>query len=155
MENQSRYDVFEPGDLTALVCVDVPDIQNAVVEQLGGLKYKIHIGLFPEDVAVKLHTHNYDVVVVYENFNEWDLETNQILHEVTNVAPELRRKQFVTLLGPSMVTNDEVQAFVYSVDLTFGLSDLSNMKSVLRRAVTRQREFYTSFLECLQSANLA
>jgi hypothetical protein len=155
METQSRYDIFETGDMTSLVCVDVPEIQEAVVEQLSALNYKIHTGLFPEDVQLKLRSHNYDVVLVYENFNEWDIETNQILREVVGVPPEQRRNQFVVLLGANMVTNDEMQAFVYSVDLTYSLSDLPNLKTVLRRGIGRQKEFYGNFLESLRAAGMA
>lgn len=149
MEAQTRYDVFEEGDQTALVCIDDPEIQQATVEQLTSLNYKIHTGLFPEDVALKLRTHNYDLVIVYENFNGCDLETNQILKEVVNVPAEQRREQFVVLLGPNMVTSDDMQTFIYSVDLAFSLSDLSNLKTVLRRSAARHKEFYAPFLESL------
>jgi len=150
MEAQNRYDVFEEGDQTALVCIDDPEIQQAAVEQVGSLGYKIHTGLFPEDVALKMCTHNYNLVVVYENFNGCDLETNQILKEVVDVPAEQRRQQFVVLVGPNMVTSDEMQSFIYSVDLAFSLSDLSNLKTVVRRAAARNKEFYGPFLECLR-----
>lgn len=154
MEAQARYDIFEEGDLTALVCIDDPEIQQVTLEQLTALKYKIHAGLFPEDIALKLRTHTYDVVVVYENFNECDLETNQVLKEVIGVAPEQRRQQFVVLLGANMVTSDEMQAFVYSVDLTYSLSDLVNLKTVLRRATARHKEFYANFMDTLRIAGM-
>jgi hypothetical protein len=147
MEAQNRYDVFEEGDQTALCCIDDTEIQQATVEQLTALGYKIHSGLFPEDVALKLCTHNYNLVIVYENFNGCDIETNQVLKEVVNVPAEQRRQQFVVLLGPNMVTSDEMQSFIYSVDLAFSLSDLSNLKTVLRRSVTRHKEFYQPFME--------
>ena len=69
MEVQSRYDFFEPGDQTALVCIDDAEIQKMAVEQVTALEYKIHTGLFCEDISLKLKTHSYDVVIIYENFN--------------------------------------------------------------------------------------
>ena len=45
-----RIDLFEPGDKTALVCVDVPEVQRIAVENLSELEYKIHTGLFVEDI---------------------------------------------------------------------------------------------------------
>jgi hypothetical protein len=152
MEAQTRYDVFEEGDQTALLCIDDPEIQQPTVEQITAVGYKIHTGLFPEDVGLKLRTHNYNLVVVYENFNGCDLETNQVLKEVVNVPAEQRRQQFVVLLGPNMVTSDEMQTFIYSVDLAFSLSDLANLKTVLRRATARHKEFYVPFMECLRIA---
>lgn len=155
MEPQNRYDVFEEGDLTALVCIDDPEIQQVTVEQIVALGYKIHTGLFHEDVALKLRTHNYDLVLVYENFNGCDLETNQILKEVVNCPAEQRRQQFVVLIGPNMVTSDEMQTFIYSVDLVFSLSDLANLKTVIRRATARHKEFYAPFMESLRIAGSA
>ena len=155
MDTSSRYDIFEEGDQTALVCIDDAEIQQATVDQLTALGYKIHAGLFHEDVALKLRTHNYSLVVVYENFNGCDLETNQILKEVVNCPAEQRRQQFVMLLGPNMVTSDEMQTFIYSVDIVYSLSDLPNMKTVLKRAAARHKEFYAPFMECLQIAGVA
>lgn len=155
MEAQNRYDVFEEGDQTALVCIDDPEIQQVTVEQIVALGYKIHTGLFQEDVALKMRTHNYNIVVVYENFNGWDLETNQVLKEVVTCPADQRREQFVVLVGPNMVTSDEMQTFIYSVDLAFSLSDLANLKTVLRRAAARHKEFYAPFVESLRIAGVA
>ena len=85
--------------------------------------------------------------------NGWDLETkSRSLKEAVNCPPSSCRQQFVVLLGPNMVTSDEMQAFIYSVDLAFSFSDLSNLKTVLRRAATRHKDFYAPFIESLRIA---
>src|SRR4028118_1556212 len=98
IEIQTRHDLFEPGDKTALVCIDEPLVQKTVVDQLGTLDYKIHTGLFLEDISLKLRTHVYEVVIVYEHFNHADLETNPVLEEVANISTSQRRNQFVVLV---------------------------------------------------------
>lgn len=150
MEIQTRYDFFEPNDTTALICIDEPEIQRLVFEQLAPSDYKIHTGLFSEDIVLKLKAHIYDVLIIYENFNHSDLETNQILKAAASTPSSQRRQQFLVLLGPSMVTNDEMLGFVNSVDLVFSLSDLANFGIVLRRALVRHREFFNPIRECLQ-----
>ena len=150
MQVQTRFDIFEPGDLTSLVCVDDPEIQHVVVDQLSALNYKIHTGLFTEDISLKLKAHDYNVVIISENFNDWDIETNQILAEAVKVKPSHRRKQFVVLIGPTIVTGDEAQAFAYSVDLVCSVSDLPNLKTVLRRGVNSHKQFYSVFNDCLK-----
>ena len=57
---------FDLGDNTALVCVDHQQYQKMVVPQLIDMTYKVHLGLFEEDVVLKLKTYSYNVVVVYE-----------------------------------------------------------------------------------------
>jgi hypothetical protein len=152
METQNRLDLFAPGDLTALVCLDVPEVQRIVVDQLTALDYKIHTGLFVEDVQLKLRAHVYDVVVVSEHFNAADVETNQILATAVSAPPEQRRRQFIVLVGSSFVTGDEMQSFEHNVDLVIGLGDVVNLRPVLRRGLLRAQEFYAPFQDALKTA---
>jgi hypothetical protein len=146
----TRYDNFEPGDTTALVCIDEPEIQQLVVGQLQPPDYKVHTGLFVEDIILKLRTNVYDIVVVYEHFNHSDLESNQVLKAAIGVPASQRRQQLVVLVGPSAVTGDEMQAFVLSVDLVCSLNDLSNFALLVRRALPRYREFFHPLRETLK-----
>src|SRR4051812_44505324 len=155
MEFQSRLDLFEPGDLTALVCVDVPEVQRILVDQLTALNYKIHTGLFLEDILLKLRAHVYDVVIISEHFNASDISSNPIVAAAIAAPAEQRRKQFLVAVGSTLVTNDELQAFQYSVDLVVNLADVVNLRPVLRRGVARMNEFYTPFREALNAEGFA
>ena len=119
------------------------------------MDYKIHVGLFAEDITLKLKTHVYDVVVIDENFGGCYLGNNQVLYEAINLPPGQRRSQFLVLIGTSVMTNDEMMAFIYSVDLCFNVNDLGNLKPVLRRGVARQKEFFHVFIEQVKVAGLA
>ncbi len=155
MEFENRLDIFEPGDLTALVCTDVPEVQRLVVDQLTSLNYKLHTGLFVEDILLKLRAHTYDVVVISENFAATDIESNPIINEAISAPAAQRRKQLLVLIGSSLLTNDELQAFQLSVDLVVNLADVMNLRPVVRRALLRTHEFYTPFQESLKAAGLA
>ena len=150
MQFQNRFDIFEPGDQTALVCLDVPEVQRIAVDQLVELGYKLHTGLFVEDILLKLRTHMYDVIIVSEHFNAFDVESNPILNAAINMPTEQRRSQIVVLVGASFVTNDEMQAFQHSVDLVIGLADVVNLRPVLRRARLRSQEFFGPYIEALK-----
>jgi len=91
MEQELDSKFLDLGDNTALVCVDHQQYQKIVVPQLIDLGYKVHLGLFEEDVVLKLQTYSYGVVVIYENFKESTLQTNPILHEITK-GPDARRR---------------------------------------------------------------
>jgi hypothetical protein len=155
MEFQSRLDLFEPGDLTAIVCVDVPEVQRIVVDQLTALNYKIHTGLFLEDILLKLRAHAYDVVIISEHFNASDILSNPIVAAAVAAPAEQRRRQFLVAIGSTLMTNDELQAFQYSVDLVVNLADVVNLRPVLRRGVARMNEFYTPFREALSAEGYA
>ena len=152
-EFHHRIDLFEPGDTTSLVCVDVPEVQRLVVDNLTELGCKIHTGLFTEDIMVKLQTHAYDVVVIAEHFADSNLQSNPILHATLEIAPNQRRRQIIVLVGSSVHTDSDMEAWAHSVDLVVNLADVPNIKHVLRRCMQRSRSFYTPYSEALIAAN--
>src|SRR6202163_1578765 len=151
MDQQADSSLIDVGDNTALVCVDQQQYQKVVVPQLIDLTYKVHLGLFEEDVLLKLQTYNYDVVVIYENFKNSSLETNPLLREIIKQPDAQRRAHFVVLLSHRFATNDAMSAFVQSVDQIINITDLANFKPVLRRGTTQHRELYHSFNEMFKS----
>ena len=82
MNTEQDSNSFDLGDNTALVCVDHQQYQKLIVPQLIDLTYKVHLGLFEEDVLLKLKTYSYNVVVVYENFKGSSAGENPILREM-------------------------------------------------------------------------
>lgn len=151
MPNESDSSFFDLGDNTALVCVDHQQYQKLVVPQLIDMTYKVHLGLFEEDVLLKLQTYSYNVVIVYENFKGSTAQTNPILREMVKRAGTQRRQHFVVLLSHRFATNDAMSAFVQSVDQIINVSDLANFKPVLRRGVAQHRDLYHAFHETLQA----
>ena len=151
MDQEPDSNFLDLGDNTALVCVDHQQYQKIVVPQLIDITYKVHLGLFEEDVVLKLKTYNYDVVVIYENFKNSKLETNPLLLEMTKRPDARRREHFVVLLSHKFATNDAMSAFVHSVDQIINVADLANFKPVLRRGVAQHRELYHSFNDMVKS----
>jgi hypothetical protein len=151
MERESETPFVDLGESTALVCVDHQQYQKIVVPQLIDLNYKVHLGLFEEDVILKLSSYSYNVVVVYENFKNSTLETNPVLCEIRRQPDLQRREHFVVLLSHRLATNDAMAAFVQSVDHVVNVADLANFKPVLRRGVAQHGELYQAFNEMLKS----
>jgi len=141
---------FDVGDNTALVCVDHQQYQKIVVPQLIDLAYKVHLGLYEEDVLLKLRTYAYNVVIIYENFKGATLATNPILREMIRRQGAQRREHFVVMLSHKFATNDAMSAFVQSVDMIINIADLANFKPVLRRGTAQHRELYHPFQQTLK-----
>ena len=154
METGTRLDLFEPGDLTLLVCHDVPEVRDLIVAQFSELNYKIHTGLYSEDILLKLRTHQYDVIVLSANFNAVSYENCPIYLAATGVPPAQRRTQFVVLVGPQFSTGDEMQCFSASVDLVIGLQDVATLRPVFRRTSQRHRELYAPFHDAERAAGI-
>ncbi|MFL6541185.1 MAG: hypothetical protein ACJ8HU_10495 [Chthoniobacterales bacterium] len=152
MANESETSFFDVADNTALVCIDHQQYQKLVVPQLIDMGYKVHLGLFEEDVLLKLQTYSYNVVIIYENFKGSTLQTNPILHHMVKRSGSQRRQHFVVLLSHRYPTNDAMSAFVQSVDQIINITDLANFKPVIRRGVAQYRELYHAFHETTKVA---
>ena len=150
MNSETDQIFFDIGDKTALVCVDHVQYQKLVVAHLTDLGYKMHLGLFEEDVLLKLATYSYNVVIVYENFKGSSAHENPILAELMKRPGALRREHFVVLLSHRCVTNDAMSAFAQSVDQIISIVDLANFKPIIRRGVSQYAELYRPFRETLQ-----
>jgi hypothetical protein len=151
MEQETDSSFIDLGDNTALVCVDHQQYQKIVVPQLIDMTYKVHLGLFEEDVVLKLKTYNYDVVVIYENFKGSKVENNPLLREMIRLPDARRREHFVILLSHRYATNDAMTGFVQSVDQIVNIADLANFKPILRRGVAQHRELYHAFNDMVKS----
>jgi hypothetical protein len=149
MDNE--HEVFDAGDQTGLVCVENQQYQNMILPQLTDLGYKVHLGLYEEDVLLKLSTYSYNVVVVYENFKGSTITTNPILKEIIRWPAARRREHFVVLLSHKFPTNDTMRAFVQSVDQIINVADLANFRPVLRRGTAQHREMYAPFHSTLKA----
>ena len=139
MDQQAEEPAFiNRGDNTALVCVDHQQYQKIVVPQLIDMTYKVHLGLFEEDVLLKLRTYDYDVVVIYENFKGSTLQSNPILREMIREPDTQRREHFVVLLSHAFATNDATSAFANSVDQIINIArGLVQSRQHLSRAVVK------------------
>jgi hypothetical protein len=153
METDTPF--FDAADNTALVCIDHQQYQKLVVPQLIDMGYKVHLGLFEEDVLLKLHTYSYNVVFVYENFKGATVQTNPVLTAMVKRSTMQRRQHFVVLLSHRFATNDAMSAFVQSVDQILNISDLANLKPVLRRGIAQHRELYHAFYETRKAVESA
>lgn len=142
---------FELSENTALLCLDHEQYQRVITPQLADLKYKVHVGLYEEDVFLKLRTYSYEVIVVYENFKGTTLDTNPILQKLITEPAAQRREHFVVLLSHRYPTNDSLAAFVHSIDRIVNIADLANFKAVLRRGLTEHREMYHFFQSTLKT----
>lgn len=135
--------------------MDVPEMERIVVSQIRELGYKVHTGFSADDILFKVHAHPYDVLIIAENFGGMSIETNSVLAEIVHSPPAQRHRQFITLIGASVKTADQMQAFQHSVDLVVNLTDIMNLRLVVRRGVNLTQEFYSRYLDALTAVDVA
>ncbi len=145
-----QLDIFEPGDSTALIAFDDGKQAEALAKQLTAIDYKVHGTDSYEELLILIKTHQYDLIVVQADYGGWTVGENELLQTIAKLPSEIRRGEYVVLMGENLPTNDEMLAFIYSVNLTFDYADFSTFKAVLRRGIARHHDFYHNFREALK-----
>lgn len=147
---------MEPSDVsideeakTALVCEDNAELQKAVISALQELKYAADIAPSAEVVYEKIRFNRYDVVVLDERFAGGTPENNEVLKHFQYMPMMNRRHIFVALIGPNLPTQDNMAAFDKSVNVVINEKDAPNLKSILKRSVADNDQFYKVYKESL------
>jgi len=141
---------FDINDKSALVCMDNMEWQNVILGALTDLGFKIHTGVFIEDIINKIQSQTYNVVVIAENFTGANLEDNQILKVFQKMPMSQRRNQMIVLVGDSISSADRMSGFIFSVNLTVFSGDLPQFQTLIKRALIEQEEFYQSYAAVLK-----
>ncbi len=141
----SRNDPLEHGDLAALICLNRPEIQAIVIEQLSLLGFNIHTALNQEEMELRLHEHIYEIVAVETTFAGGNVESNIALDALALLPLDQRRHCYVILIGPEMEDRSEMQAFRYGVDLTLREETLDQLKTIAGRGIVKQESLYAAF----------
>ncbi len=136
---------YSPHEFTALVCLETPELLQAVSEQLTALGFAIETAQTPAAAVTALHTLVCDIVITSDDFGGADAFTNPVLAEINEFSQEARRAMFVTLIGQERTTQAEMEAFALSVDLVLNPQDIPRLKGLVGQNLARKEAFYRVF----------
>ncbi len=151
-EAGAERETYEEGARLALVCVDAPDRQTPVTTALQELGYTVQLANDAPDAVERMRRNAYEVVVLDEEFQGSTEHDNAVLMALRATPMSLRRYIFVALLGRRLATLDNMMAFAKSVNLVVHVSDLSQLKAILRRGIAENDRFYRVYREVLREA---
>ena len=145
LPDEPTVEFHEEGKKTALICDDNKSNQDILKNALEELAYKTTTGKNPEDALKKIHLDPYDVIVLHEEFGGFSASDNPVLNRMQPMYMSIRRNIFFALIGQSYSTLDNLMAFSKSADIVINQKDLPHIKSILRRAISENDNFYKIF----------
>ncbi len=136
-----------PRDFKALLCLGSQESVETATRQLAPLGFEVHTVSTPEQALSHWYSHFYEVMVVCDDFGGGDAQAHPVLSQLTTIPLDLRRKLFVVLVGPNLVSQSRMQAFTLSVDLVLCPQDLPNLKALVGQGLVQNGQFYAAFYE--------
>jgi hypothetical protein len=107
------------------------------------------------DALKKMRYHVYDLVLVNEEFDTSDPDSNGVLIYLERLIMNVRRNIFVVLLSNRFRTLDSMMAFNKSVNMVININNIDEIDKILRRGLADNDIFYRTFQEGLQKAGMA
>lgn len=148
--SEKPFDFAEEEGKTTLLCEFDPALKKKIAETLEIMEYHITEAQNVRDALKKMRYHNYDLIVVNEDFDTNNTDSNGILIYLQRLHMSVRRNIFVGLISSRHRTMDNMTAFQKSVDLIINSKNIDEVGKVLSRGITDSDFFYRSFKETLK-----
>lgn len=149
------FDFVEEEGKTALVCEQHPLLKKPVIESLEQLEYQITVAESARDALKRMRYHVYDIVVVDEDFDTDNPETNGVMIYLERLGMAVRRNMFVAMISNRHRTMDNMTAFLKSVNLIVNTKNMDDFSKIMSRGLTDHLSFYRVFREKLKETGRA
>jgi len=148
--SEKPFDFVEEEGKTALVCESDPGIKDAITKVLTSMDYHITDAEDSRDALKKMRYHNYALILVNEEFDTTDPDSNGILIYLERMNMAQRRDMFVVLISNRFHTKDNMMTFNKSVNLIVNVSNIKDIDKILNRGLTEHDFFYRVFRDMLR-----
>ncbi len=140
--SEKTFDFVEQGVKTALICDQDAGVREKIRSTLQRMDYHVMEAASARDAMKYMRFRVFDLVVLDENFEGGNPESNHVLQYLGHQPMNTRRNIFVVLLGNSFRTADNMMAFNKSVNLVVNLNNVDQLEKVLKRSLIENEEFY-------------
>ncbi len=149
------FDFIEEEGLTALLCEQNPLARNSIQNALNLMDYQITITKNARDALKRMRYHVYDLIVVDENFDTKNPDSNGVLIYLERLTMAVRRKIFAAMISNRYRTMDNMMAFHSSVNLIINIKNVEDIGKILSRSITDTELFYFVYNETLKKTGKA
>ena len=153
--SERPFDFLEEEGKTAIICEEDPKIVKEIVTVLGIMEYTTTVVETVRDALRKMKYHMFDMVLVNENFNGSDTDSNGILIYLERLNMDVRRNIFVGLLTRQYPTMDNMAAFFRSVNMTINVKDIDKIDKILSRGINEYELFYAIYKDSAKKFGMA
>jgi predicted Zn finger-like uncharacterized protein len=144
------FDFIEEEGKTAIVCEMNPLVRQTIIDNLQLMEYQATVADNSRDALKRMRYHTYDLVVVNEDFDTDDPDTNGIVLYLERLGMTTRRNMFVALVSARHRTMDNMMAFHKSVNLIINIKNIEDIGKIISRGITDHALFYRVHREMLK-----
>lgn len=102
------------------------------------------------DALLKLRFHTFDLIIIADGFDGQGIAGGPIMNYLNHMSMSGRRRIFLTLIGDSYKTMDEMMAYALSANMVINTKDLGSFATLLKRGIMDYEKFYKIFFDILE-----
>lgn len=144
------FDFIEEEGKTGIVCEMNPLVRQTIIDNLQLMEYQTTVAENSRDALKRMRYHTYDLVVVDEDFDTDDPNTNGIILYLERLGMAVRRNMFVALISSRHRTMDNMMAFHRSVNLIINIKNIEDIGKIISRGITDHGLFYRMHREMMK-----
>ncbi len=150
--SEKPFDFIEEEGKTALICESDPAIQKMLKETLELMEYHTTNSENIRDALTKMRYHNYDLILVNENFDAPNPDENAVLSYLERQSMAVRRYILVVMISDRFRTMDNMMAFSKSVNMIINTKNISDIEKILKRGIADHDFSYRVFKDAMKEA---
>lgn len=128
----------------------IPASKKTINTALAALDYHITVAENARDALKKMRYHNYDLILLNEEFDTADPDRNGVLIFIERLSMSIRRNMFIVLISNRFRTMDNMMAFGKSVNIIINFSNIKDFDKILRWGLTDNDYFYRIYKEMMR-----
>ena len=150
--SERPFDFIEEEGKTALICETDEKILQKAGDVLKLMEYNITLVKTDRDALKKMRYHNYDLILINENFNTTDPDFNRVLIYLERRKMDTRRNVFVAMISHRFRTMDYMMALNKSVNMIINIKNIDDIGKILSRGITDANLFFRLYKELLKES---
>ena len=150
--SEKPFDFIEKERKTALICESDSTINQPITDVLRSMAYQISNAQNAREALRMMWYHLFDLIVVDENFNTDNPETNPVMKHLEDLNMSVRRNIYVVMISKRFRTMDQMMAFNKSVNLIINAGKIDQTEQVLKRGLSDQEILYQIYKDKLAKA---
>lgn len=147
--SETPFDFVGTEGKTALICESDSAINQPITDTLRSMAYHISNAQNARDALRMIWHHLFDLIVVDENFDTDNPETNPVLKHLEDLNMSVRRNIYVVMISKRFRTMDQMMAFNKSVNLIINAGKIDQTEQILKRGLSDQKILYQIYKDQL------
>jgi uncharacterized protein YbaR (Trm112 family) len=145
------FEFIEDEGKTVLICEEDKGVKEKIKPVLDFMEYHIVETDNARDAIKRMRYNFFDLMIINEEFDTRDPDSNGVLIYLTRMQMLERRKMFVALLSRRFKTMDHMMALQKSVNLIINLNKLDDIEKIFKHSISDNDMFYRLYMENLRA----